>query len=54
MAIQMTTQTMVLIILAVIFLAIGIVAVLSASGLSVPIFDQIWKMINDLKLPGLG
>jgi hypothetical protein len=52
MAVQLTIQTMVLLVVALILLVIGIMAVASASGLTVPIFGQITDLISKLTIPG--
>lgn len=54
MATQLTTQTLVLIIVALILLTVGLLAIAQASGLTNPLFDQIAKLINSLTVPGVG
>jgi len=48
MVLNMPTQTLVLIIVALILLALGLAAVATASGMSVPLFDQIGGLLKGL------
>ncbi|MEM5814202.1 MAG: hypothetical protein QXD77_00070 [Candidatus Aenigmatarchaeota archaeon] len=52
MAIHLPTQTLVLIIAALILLVVALAALASAGGLTVPIFDQIADMIGGLSPAG--
>jgi hypothetical protein len=48
MVLNMPTQTLVLLIVALVLLAIGLVAIASASGMTIPVFDQIANLIKGL------
>jgi hypothetical protein len=48
MVLNMPTQTLVLLIVALLLLAIGLAAIASASGMTIPLFDQIGNLIKGL------
>ncbi|MFH0829715.1 MAG: hypothetical protein V1887_00960 [Candidatus Aenigmatarchaeota archaeon] len=52
MTIQMPVDTMTLIVIALILLGIGLIALSMTSGLSLPFFDQIAKLIQGLGIGG--
>lgn len=52
MVLGMPTQTLVLILVMLVLLAIGLLALAQASGLTVPVFDQIANLISGLAMPG--
>jgi|GEM_PF-5646353 len=51
MAIQLTTQTLVLLIIALVLLGLGLAALASANGLTVPVFQQIADLFAKLGPP---
>ena len=48
MVLNMPTQTLVLIVIALVLLTIGLLAIAQASGLTLPLFEQIDQLVKAL------
>jgi hypothetical protein len=52
MAIYLPTRMLVIIVIALVLLAIGLLAVAYAGGLTTPLFEQIANLLGGLKVTG--